>query len=241
MASDGSDWAEFAGKAGADTVQCLQASMRDVVDPFGGRPVCLFRWSESAMVRWISVLAVVAVTFLSTVPAQAQWFSTSHDEQGWWHRYWSGWKENNQWPKQWIGYDRTAVCTPLDMQAEKGWHRMNLIGSFHFDPTTNELTSAGERKVRFILTQQPPDRRIIFVERANTADLTASRIDEVQQAAVAMLPAGELPEVADTSMILQGWPADDIDATLRNFDKTRPDPRLPAASSEASNAGENSP
>ena len=192
------------------------------------------------MLRFISAV-VFAVTFASALPAQAQWFGTSKCEGSCWDRYWATWRSNNIWPMQWVGYDRTAVCTPLNMQSEKGWHRMNLLGSYHFSAATNQLNQAGERKVRFILTQQPPERRVIFVERGLTQNMTASRVDAVQQAAVGVLPSGELPEVADTSMILEGWPADDVDATLRSFDKTRPDPRLPASSSEASNAGENSP
>ncbi len=192
------------------------------------------------MLRLIST-AVIAVTVLSALPAQAQWFSSSKSEHDWWQRYWASWNENNKWPMQWVGYDRQAVCTPLSVQAEKGWHRMNLIGSSHFDTASNELNSAGQRKIRFILTQQLPQRRTIFVERGESADLTATRVDAVQQAAVAMLPAGELPEVTDTAMILEGWPADEIDATLRGFDRTRPDPRLPASSGEASSAGESSP
>jgi hypothetical protein len=202
-----------------------------------GRPGCLFRRSEAVMPRWIAAF-VVAVTFFSALPAQAQWFSSSKCEQDWWQRYWAGWKENNKWPQQWVGYDRMAVCMPLDMMAEKGWHRQNLVGSFHFDQASNELNQSGQRKIRFILTQQLPDRRIIFVERGMTAEMTASRVDAVQQAAVAMLPAGELPEVVDSNMILEGWPANDIDATLKGYERTRPDPRLPAASSEASSAGE---
>src|SRR5690606_5636783 len=123
---------------------------------------------------------------------------------------------NNDWPKQWVGYDRMAVCTPLDTMSQKGWHRANLIGSFHFDPATKELTSAGQQKVRYILTRQLPDRRIVFVERGLSANETAARVDAVQQVAVRILPAGELPEVAESNMVMEGTPATDVDATLRN-------------------------
>ena len=192
------------------------------------------------MLRLLSAV-VFAVTLGSALPAQAQWFSSPEGGHTLWNRYWDGWRANNHWPQQWIGYDRAAVCTPLDISSEKGWHRMNLIGSFHFDPATNQLNAAGEHKVRFILTRQLPQRRIVFVERGMTAEVTASRLDAVQQAAVTMMPAGELPEVVDSNMIMDGSPADEVDATLKGFARTRPDPRLPAASSEASNVGENSP
>jgi hypothetical protein len=185
---------------------------------------------------------VAALSLLSVVnSAQAQWFGTSNCEKSCWQRYWDGFRENNQWPKQWIGYDRAAVCTPLDLMAEKGWHRMNLIGSYHFDPATNQLNKAGEHKVWYILNQQLPERRTVFVERGTTPAETTERMDAVQQVATRMLPTGELPQVVDTNMILEGSPAADVDATLRGFARTRPDPRLPAASSEASNVGENGP
>ena len=193
------------------------------------------------MLRSIPAAFVLALTLGSALTADAQWFSTPQSEHSAWHRYWAGWRENNDWPKQWVGYDRAAVCTPLDTMTQKGWHRSNLIGSFHFDPATNELTAAGQHKVRYILTRQLPDRRIVFVERGLSANETAARVDAVQQVAVRILPAGELPEVADTNMVMEGTPATDVDATLRGFDATRPTPRLPAASSEASNIGENSP
>jgi hypothetical protein len=187
--------------------------------------------------RWISA-AVLLGTLFSALPAEAQWCSTSKSGCDWWHRYWASWNENNKWPQQWVGYDRQAVCVPLSLQAEKGWHRMNLLGAAHFDPATNHLNQAGERKVRYILTQQLPERRTIFVERGMTPEFTAERVDAVQQAALAMMPTGDLPVVADSDMILEGWPADDVDAVLKGFDRTRPDPRLPASSTEASNVGE---
>ena len=190
------------------------------------------------MLRLLSAV-VVAVTLASAIPAQAQWFSSSKCANGdCWDRYWATWRSNNIWPQQWVGYDRMSVCAPLSLQAEKGWHRMNLVGSYHFSAGTNKLNEAGEHKIRFILTKQPPERRIIFVERGMTQNMTAARVDAVQQSAVAMLPGGALPEVAASNMILEGWPAEDVDATLRSFDKTRPDPRLPSSSSEASSTGD---
>lgn len=191
------------------------------------------------MLRTMPLLA--ALGFLATTATtHAQWCESPTAERSAWQRYWDGFRENSQWPKQWIGYDRDAVCTPLNLMAEKGWHRMNLIGSFHFDPATNQLNQTGEHNVWYILHQQLPERRTIFVERGATLAETTERMDAVQQVATRMLPTGELPQVVDTNMILEGSPASEVDATLRSFGRTRPDPRLPAASSEASNVGENS-
>jgi hypothetical protein len=187
----------------------------------------------------LSIAVVTVAIFSAATPVHAQWFGTSKGENSAWQRYWAGCRANNSWPAQWVGYDRAAVCTPLSIQAEKGWHRTNLLGSYHFDANTNQLNHAGESKIRFILTHQIPERRTIFVERSLSNDVTAVRVDAAQQAAVAMLPAGELPAVAESNLILEGWPAEDVEATLRGFSKSRPSPRLPAASTEASAIGEN--
>jgi hypothetical protein len=180
-------------------------------------------------------------TLATAVPAQAQWMGKSTSKSScpsWWERTCATWRLNRSWPAPFIAADREAVNAPLVAQAQKGWQRQNLLGAFHFDPQTNQLTRAGELKVREILTQSLPDRRTIFVERALSNQLTAARVDAVQQTAVRMLPAGELPEVAESNLVLDGWPAADVDATMNAFEKTRPDPRIPAISAEGATGGE---
>lgn len=179
-------------------------------------------------------------TLAAAVPAQAQWLgkTSSSSCPSWWDKMCSTWKLNHDWPAPFIAADREAVNAPLVAQGQKGWQRQNLLGAHYFDPTTNQLTRAGELKVRQVLTQNLPERRTIFVEKALSGQLTAARVDAVQQAAVRMLPAGDLPEVAESNMIFEGYPAADVDATMNAFEKTRPDPRIPAISAEGASGGD---
>ena len=183
------------------------------------------------MFRYGPALLIVGTLLVSASPAQAQWFSN----------FWSGvhrdYHRNQAWPEPFLRPDREAVSQPFAVMVANGWRRQNLLSDYHFDEDKSVLNLAGEMKLRFILTQMPPNRRIVFVQRGLSPDVTATRIDLVQQAAVVMLPAGSLPEVVESDLPNDGWPADDIDAVARKFQSTRPDPRLKNASSNASSGG----
>ena len=72
---------------------------------------------------------------------------------------------NKMWPWPYVCADRVAVHEPFCIMVNNGWRRQNLLGPHHFNPNTNQLTTAGELRVQWILTQAPPERRNIFVER----------------------------------------------------------------------------
>jgi hypothetical protein len=196
------------------------------------------------MRRWLLAGMVVGVSLVATAPADAQWFGNTESKgsdcpPNWWDKLCSTWEANNMWPQPYVMTAREAVRCPLNLMAEKGWHRQNLLGSVHFEPGSSQLNQAGEMKVRSILTHSPPSRRVLFVERGATPEITTARLDAVQNSAAHMLPMGYIPEVIASNMVVEGTPADDADAVLRGFTRTRPDPRLPATSTESSNAGEN--
>jgi hypothetical protein len=71
-----------------------------------------------------------------------------------------------------------------------------------------------------------PSRRTIFVQRGLTPEQTSNRIRLVYNAAVNMMPPGSMPDVQESDLPNDGWPADDIDAVSRRWNATRPDPRL---------------
>jgi len=77
-----------------------------------------------------------------------------------------GYHVNKQWPWPYVCPDRIAVREPFCIMVNNGWRRENLLGAHHFNPDSNQLTSAGQLRVQWIMTQAPPDHRNIFVERA---------------------------------------------------------------------------
>src|SRR5262245_26550816 len=86
-----------------------------------------------------------------------------------------GYHANAQWPWPYVCPDRIAVQEPFAIMVNNGWRRQNLLGAHHFIPETNQLNAAGQLRVQWIMTQAPPDRRGIYVERALDTRVNASR------------------------------------------------------------------
>jgi hypothetical protein len=155
--------------------------------------------------------------------------SNAHAQFGFWQCKKLDYERNKYWPEPFIHWDRQAARAPWAVMIDRGWELQNTVGDFHFDAETNQLTSAGEHKLQWIIHEAPLHRRTVFVQRGLTADQTATRIDAVQQAVARNLPEGPLPEVLATNMSPPGAPADEIDRVYRGRDAAQPAPVLPAA------------
>jgi hypothetical protein len=172
----------------------------------------MFRWATPIFCGW--------VILLTAAPAEAQWFESFKQKVK------IDYKRNKYWPEPFIWADRKAVIAPFSQMVANGWRRQNLLSDYHFNDTETQLNVAGEAKVRYILTQMPPSRRTIFVQRGLTGEETASRVNLVHHAALGIVPMGVMPNIAESDLPNDGWPADDIDAVARKFNATRPAPRL---------------
>jgi hypothetical protein len=148
--------------------------------------------------------------------------------------YWSGYCANVQWPSIYIPPARRGICDTYAVMINNGWRRQNLLGDYHFDPETNELTKAGEMKVQWILTQAPPNRRSVFVQRAENEMLTASRVAYVNQYAANLSPAVGGIDVNDTHIVAEGRSASAVDNMFVGFQANMLPPVLPAATSSSS-------
>ena len=137
--------------------------------------------------------------------------------------------ENRMWPWPYQCPDRLAVREPFCIMVNNGWRRQNLIGSHYFNPQTNQLTTAGELRVQWIMTQAPPDHRSIFVERSLDPQLNAERLAVVRDYATKVSVDGRPPQVEETYLMAEGRPAAVVDATNVKFLQSMPAPVLPAA------------
>jgi hypothetical protein len=183
------------------------------------------------MFRCSSAVFVVWTILLAAAPAKAQWWSNFHDGcKRAYHR-------NNAWPEPFFWGDREAAMKPFGIQVANGWRRQNLLSDYHFNEHPGQLNLAGESKLRYILTQMPPSRRTVFVQRGLTPDVTAQRIELVQRASSQIIPGGFVADVVESDLPNDGWPADDVDAIARKFQATRPDPRLKDASDSEGGSG----
>lgn len=143
-----------------------------------------------------------------------------------WHRCKVDFHRNNSWPEPFLSADRQAARTPFYLMADNGWKMHNTISSFLFDPETQRVNQAGELLIRWIVTQAPSPRRVVFVLQGDTPEATAARVESVQ-AVVAKYAGGTACPVLLTSTEPTGWSAAYIDAITQQYHATIQPPRLP--------------
>lgn len=171
-----------------------------------------------------NLLAVIALSasFVCVRSADAAWFEDGY------HHVKLGYHRNAAWPWPFICPDRVAVREPFRLMVDNGWRRQNLLGPHHFNVETNRLTTAGELRVHWIMTQAPADRRNIFVERSAQPDVTAERLAVVREYAAQVAIDAQEPQAFESHLVTEGRPASIVDATnVRFYESMRP-PVLPA-------------
>ena len=144
-----------------------------------------------------------------------------------------GHRRNVEWPWPYICPDRVAAREPFEIMITNGWRRQNLLGGHHFDPLTHRLTTAGELQVRWIMTQAPPNRRQVFIERSIDPSITAERIAAARQFASEVTLDGQTPQVFETHLMAEGRPAGMVDMTNVKFMENMRVPALPAATTDS--------
>src|SRR3954466_5475644 len=132
--------------------------------------ICAFVILTEADMRRSIVIALTCLAFAgSHRAARAVFFDDTA------HYIKHGYRENKMWPWPYTCPDRISVRDPFNMMIDAGWRRQNLLGPHHFNPDTNQLTTAGELRVQWIMTQAPPDRRNMFVERGLGPNVNTQR------------------------------------------------------------------
>ena len=107
-----------------------------------------------------------------------------------------------------------------------GWRRQNLLGDYHFNEDTNELTQAGKLKVNWVLSQAPPQRRSIYVQRGSNIEETGSRVAAVHEFTSNMSPSVGAVDVNDTHIVAEGHSAGAVDHLFIGFQANQPPPVL---------------
>ncbi len=147
--------------------------------------------------RRVQIVATIAVLCLGGY-AHAGLPQAHSNWHAFWHRFHLDAERNNAYPEPFRYADRQIVRSHWAPYIAKGWQVETTLTAHHFDPDTALLNSAGEDKLRWILTAAPEQRRAIFVVHGENERVTESRVDVVQQAVTRMLPSGPLPSVIRT-------------------------------------------
>lgn len=151
-------------------------------------------------------------------------------QAGWdefWHRSRADFHRNVCWPQPFQAQDRELVRSPLIAMTSAGWRQNNTLSDHFFNQEDQAINQAGEIKVRWIVTQAPPHRRVVFVLRGQTAEATNARVEAVQRAIEKHVPEGPRPEVLLTDIVPPGASGDYFDQVDRQFKESIPAPRLP--------------
>ncbi|HVT28041.1 MAG TPA: hypothetical protein VHE81_08500, partial [Lacipirellulaceae bacterium] len=170
---------------------------------------CTFLAAAAAVVVLITVNRANAVCFDDTA-----------------HYIKHGYYVNTMWPWPYVCPDRNAVSEPFCIMVNNGWRRENLLGAHYFNPGTNQLNAAGELRVKWIMTQEPPQRRNIFVERELDAKVNSQRTAAVREYASQFAADNHAPQVTETNLMSEGRPAVIVDFTNTKFQQNMPAPVL---------------
>jgi len=125
-------------------------------------------------------------------------------------------RQRQCWPEPYLSADRAVATAPFAIQVANGWRKQNMLGEYHFQQGTGQLTEAGRLKVRWILQTGPKQHRLLYVHSAGTPEETDARIAAVEQLASRLAP-GDVPPILSTTIADDGWPADQVDAIGRQF------------------------
>ena len=168
------------------------------------------------MIRSLCTFAVLVAASVYSTPADAQLF---HD---FYRSVKRDFKRNNCWPEPFLAADRVATRAPFHVMVHNGWQRQNMIGDYHFDESGQQLNTAGELKINWVLTETPRHHRTIYVHRAESEKETDIRIVAVRKYAESILPEGELLAVEETGISMDGWSAERVNDVIRQFQKLDP-------------------
>ena len=151
------------------------------------------------------------------------------DGTGFWQRVHTDYHRNVCWPYPFVYQDRDAVRTPFAIMADNGWRVENTLPDELFDPENQNLSRAGERKVRWVATQAPINRRVVFVPRGTHDEITNARVQAVQNYLATLSLRGPTPHVVATDILPASTSGDYFYQVDKKAEASLPNPRLPAA------------
>ena len=85
-------------------------------------------------VRFLTILGFVLIAVGSVSQASANWFCDFCDDVA------RDIKRRQCWPDPFVYPDRVATRMPFATMVNNGWRRQNMLGKFHFEPNTGNLT-----------------------------------------------------------------------------------------------------
>ena len=164
--------------------------------------------------------------------AQADWGSFYHGSH-------MAYARNNAWPQPFTEVDVCQTRSYFAAISQNGWRAHNSLGTEVFRAEDQLLSHAGRERLRRIVLNNPPDRRVVFVTRADTSQATEARLVVVRNAIQEMELNGQTPAVLVTDIQIPSSSGAWITQVQRERMKNLPPPVLPPL--DPSSAGGSGP
>lgn len=183
------------------------------------------------MLAYFARLIVFAIVTLTTLSSSADWLcdfgnTVARDT-----------KRRNCWPAPFECFDRQTARTPFAIMVSNGWRKQNMLGDFHFEPTTGQLTEAGKLKIRWIVFEASAQHRDIFVHIGETPEETEIRLACVRAQAAFLVPENEIPPITQTKISAPEYPAQRLQIIKDHFQPHWDQPELPTKDQSSTNSG----
>ena len=167
-------------------------------------------------------LTIVAATVISgTASAQQACPEEMSCAQAFHYDYY----RNKMWPMPFRAMDANSVLSYFDVQRSNGWKLHNTLGASMFNPN-GQLTDSGRAHTKWILTNAPQNRRVVFVLQGESQEETVARVEATQLAISELVPVGPLPQIYLTDRDAPGSSGVYQTAISRAMATSIPSPRL---------------
>jgi hypothetical protein len=166
------------------------------------------------------ICGVVLVALLSGCAATPRTWQES------WQKFNRDTERSNAWPEPFLHLDRDAQKVPLRTMIENGWRVEHTMTETLFG-SDERLTRAGEKRVKWIVTQSPEQWRTVYVVRGGSLEATEARLDSVQQYVAQLVPKGPMPAVVVTTKVPPGGSGEYLNEVHRMYRDSLPAPQLP--------------
>lgn len=144
------------------------------------------------------------------------------------HKYHSA----HYWPHPYNCEDRATVAAFTATQTMNGWIAATTLFDYHFDPVSNELNSAGQKQIRWIMNSVPYEHRQVYVALSTESQLNGARTANVERA-VATLAGPEQPLPVLTRVATpEGRPAAEVERIFSAAISGMPQPIISASAGD---------
>lgn len=173
------------------------------------------------------MLIAVAMMSITATSVSAGW---SDHWNGFWNKVNVGYERNNAWPDPFNEMDAMGVITPFEAMKQNGWVLHNTIGPHQFRDGDGALTTSGQKKLAWIVTQAPTSRRQVYIVRASNQQETESRVNSVRELLTQFQVDGPEPTVWLTNRVPSSAPGDWATKVNRTWLEELAPPKLPSSS-----------